>query len=140
MSICALKVGFALFSLVSLGAIAGCAAQTGDTENDAARVGRQASAIQGGTTDTSEAHNFAVGITNRQGSVCSGTLIAPNLVLTARHCHPSLRGRRRHVRERLPGERAGERDLGDDRVEHLPGDVVLRRGRDPHARVDGLLR
>ncbi|HEX7667350.1 MAG TPA: trypsin-like serine protease, partial [Polyangiaceae bacterium] len=53
------------------------------------------SAIQGGKTDSSDA--FAVGIVgldNSSGSggqggsvaICSGAMIAPNLVLTARHC------------------------------------------------------
>lgn len=49
------------------------------------------SAIQGGTNDSSDA--FAVGIVSFGGgggdgsiAVCSGAMIAPNLVLTARHC------------------------------------------------------
>lgn len=47
------------------------------------RTGASASAIQGGADDTT--HTFVVGITDG-ASTCSGTLIAPNLVLTARHC------------------------------------------------------
>lgn len=49
-------------------------------------------AIQGGTTDTT--HTFAVGVCNGSGAVnsgqcfgrCSGALILPNVVATARHC------------------------------------------------------
>lgn len=48
--------------------------------------GKTSSAIQGGALDNNPDHSFAVGIASRQGSMCSGTLIAPNLVLTARHC------------------------------------------------------
>src|SRR5262245_21656318 len=49
-------------------------------------VEAQPSAVQGGKSDTIKAHNFSVGIASRLGAICSGTLIAPNLVLTARHC------------------------------------------------------
>jgi trypsin len=69
------RAGFsALFLLLG----AGCSASSSD-------AARQENEVQGGANDTG-AHNFAVGVTNKLGSVCSGTLIAPNLVLTARHC------------------------------------------------------
>ena len=71
--------------LLSVVSLAGCAAESTDATKEG-RVGHLASAIQGGATDTNAAHNFAVGVANRFGGVCSGTLIAPNLVLTARHC------------------------------------------------------
>ncbi len=40
--------------------------------------------IQGGTED--ESHTYAIGLRLNETSLCSGTLIASNLVLTARHC------------------------------------------------------
>jgi hypothetical protein len=46
-----------------------------------------ASSIQGGTADTT--HDFAVGVATMSPmgvALCSGVLLAPNLVATARHC------------------------------------------------------
>ncbi len=78
------RAGLAGLALSAVVALAGCSGEVGDAK--AERLGSQSSAIQGGETDTNAAHNFAVGVANRLGGVCSGTLIAPNLVLTARHC------------------------------------------------------
>ena len=47
-------------------------------------LGTSEQAIQGGTTTTD--HPYAVGIAIGYQGICSGALIAPNLVLTARHC------------------------------------------------------
>lgn len=71
-----------LLTLGALGVLGltACSATAGDD------TGSATSDIQGGTADTNALHSFAVGVANRQGGVCSGTLIAPNLVLTARHC------------------------------------------------------
>jgi len=85
-----LPLALALSSL--LAGLAGCSGEIGEPGSTSSNIGRVGqvgqvkSAIQGGSMDTNAAHNFAVGVANRYGGVCSGTLIAPNLVLTARHC------------------------------------------------------
>ncbi|HEY7373874.1 MAG TPA: trypsin-like serine protease [Polyangia bacterium] len=61
--------------------ISGCG---GDKPSD---VGASSLPIQGGSDDGT--HQFAVGIlaqTSRGTALCSGALLAPNLVVTARHC------------------------------------------------------
>ena len=52
-------------------------------------ISQQSQPIQGGTTDTS--NNYAIGVCvgdsfGQCQLICSGALIAPNLVMTARHC------------------------------------------------------
>ena len=66
-----------LAALVPLALAAACALPRED-------VGTGRAAIQGGTVSGND--TFAVALLDASESVCSGTLIAPNLVLTARHC------------------------------------------------------
>lgn len=72
-----------LLSYALFATAAGCA------QNQAApevKTVSESAAIQGGTTTTD--YNFSVGIVIQSSGfgTCTGTLIAPNLVLTARHC------------------------------------------------------
>ena len=71
-----------LLQVLGLAAITGVVACSAAAEDSDAQVNE----VQGGKKDSTQEHNFAVGIANKMGAVCSGTLIAPNLVLTARHC------------------------------------------------------
>lgn len=71
---------------LSLSAVACGGEGAGSDEAADPTLGTARSAVQGGIVDTAATNNFAVGITSPEGAVCSGTLIAPNLVLTARHC------------------------------------------------------
>src|SRR5271165_6381141 len=54
----------------------------------AERTASTSSAIQGGQPDTT--HTFVVGVIAQFGGgvsgLCTGTLLAPNLAVTARHC------------------------------------------------------
>jgi hypothetical protein len=69
-----------LFLAFVASALVGCSGAPSE------RPAEEGSGVQGGTSDTAKAHNFVVGVGSRLGALCSGTLIAPNLVLTARHC------------------------------------------------------
>jgi hypothetical protein len=73
-----------------IGLAAGCGSAD-PSSNSAEPLAHSSSAIQGGTADTT--HNFAVGIVQHSSqtvAVCSGVLLAPNLVATARHCVSQL--------------------------------------------------
>ena len=83
-------LGF-LLSAAAIGAPALVACSSGPQRVDL--TGSTSSAIQGGTDDTVD--TFAVGVCLPDngasgpgdcGGVCTGVLIAPNLVVTARHC------------------------------------------------------
>ena len=63
----------------------GCSSSQGSSPSTSS----QTQPVQGGTVDTT--HNYAVGVCVGSGPgqcqlLCSGALIAPNLVMTARHC------------------------------------------------------
>ncbi|MGH7285523.1 MAG: trypsin-like serine protease, partial [Polyangiaceae bacterium] len=87
------KTGVAVALLVALGSVAACSDQRAPSEHTATTN----APIQGGSDDGT-AHPFAVGFcidvpgngtvdcNNLNVDICSGALIAPNLVVTARHC------------------------------------------------------
>ncbi len=71
--------------------LAACSTGPGtDTRGAGAPLGEGSQAIQGGTVDATNLYKFNVGLCfggrgNCRGT-CSGTLITPNLVVSARHC------------------------------------------------------
>jgi MYXO-CTERM domain-containing protein len=70
--------------LPAMGALSGCVASTGNGEDPVATSGQ---AIMGGTTDPGDPNVVDVIWTMSQGTgFCSGSLLAPNMVLTAHHC------------------------------------------------------
>jgi V8-like Glu-specific endopeptidase len=76
---------FGTAAFASLIVAAGCSSADPSRE----MTSSQGQAVQGGTVDTTD--NFAVGVCVGNGPgqcqlLCSGALIAPNLVMTARHC------------------------------------------------------
>ena len=65
--------------------LAGCGGEPVDHEPD--DVGSAVSAIMGGYLDDADTHSVAIAHLGNNGlGSCSGTLISPNVVLTAQHC------------------------------------------------------
>jgi len=70
---------------ISAGLFGGCVEDTGQAM--AGHYEKNSRSIINGTLDTSQAHQAVVAVYNSQvGALCSGTLIAPRVILTAGHC------------------------------------------------------
>lgn len=88
-----MKKSYVVGALVVAWAV-GCGSQAPTGTGTGETTGSTSAPIQGGTDDTT--HTFAVGIlveiNPSQGEVafCSGALLAPNLVATARHCAANI--------------------------------------------------
>src|SRR5580658_6841930 len=76
------------------GLLALCAAACGSTHALDERTAMTTEAIQDGTADTANMYPFVVAVIENSQHVglCSGSLLAPNLVATARHCVTALSG------------------------------------------------
>lgn len=76
-----------------LGAGFGCGDAELSQPDGAQTLARAQQEIQGGEYHTAKGASVGFGIQTPRGmSICSGTLIAPNLVLTARHCVAQVSG------------------------------------------------
>jgi len=84
-----MRVSFGASGLLVLWAAACGSSQLVDE-----RTGVTSAAIQDGTADTTDKYPFAVAVieNGQQVGLCSGSLLAPNLVATARHCVTALSG------------------------------------------------
>ena len=95
------KVGGALAIGCALAMVAGCVEEEYQPPADEVTVGQE---IKGGERDYDT--NGVVGMfSGASGGMCSGTLIAPNLVLTAQHCVAELNGQQQVL---CPDNRFGE--------------------------------
>ncbi len=71
-----------------------CAFACGSTHSLEEHTAKTAEAIQGGAPDTTNQYPFVVAVieNSQQVGLCSGSLLASNLVATARHCVTALSG------------------------------------------------
>ncbi|HKO47662.1 MAG TPA: trypsin-like serine protease [Polyangiaceae bacterium] len=83
----ALSHAFALWPLALLG-LSACASGGGSGPNGDDQTGSASASIIGGHLDTTTKGVVALALSahNQVEVICSGSLLAPNLVLTARHC------------------------------------------------------
>jgi MYXO-CTERM domain-containing protein len=68
---------------LSLIVAAGCSGQERTAAGE--KIGTSSHAIQDGLVDTTAQYKYAIGVSTN-GGICSGALIASNVVVTARHC------------------------------------------------------
>lgn len=67
-----------------IAAIGAVVASIGCSSAEPEKLGSSELEVQGGTADPANNYPFAVGVS--AGGICSGALVTPNMVLTARHC------------------------------------------------------
>jgi hypothetical protein len=84
------RLSYGAGGLLLLWLAAACGSSRGLDERTAVTI----EAIQDGVADTSDQYPFVVAVfeNSQQAGLCSGSLLAPNLVATARHCVTVLSG------------------------------------------------
>ncbi len=73
-------------AMVVTSVLAGSGCSTEPASRQGESTGATAQAIQGGSTDTTDKFALGVCIGSQCSGICSGALILPNVVATARHC------------------------------------------------------
>lgn len=120
---------------IRLGALltaAACALSFGCAESDTARLEQVEQPINGGTIDTEGRFPAVVGLSG--SGLCTGTLIAPNLVLTAQHCVADINGPANECTTTFESPVTA----GGVRMTFLPGDPTAGNG-DSSYGVDQIL-